>query len=585
MDRNTRASGLRTLVVIEVILAAGLVVWALSGSVWGLSALIVAVVIAAGLVGVGGRQSLFGRLAARMSFSWSRMRRSAADLNPAPFDVPLAGPSTRPSARRSSAPTTIGARWVGDTLVTVVRVDPGGPAVTYLTPGDSTLGDEAGQLVPLDVLAECIDRYDIALSSIEVISHGVRVWGSGVAPATYDRTLGPLSATAQRSVFVVLRLDPLDCPDAVARRGGGATGALRTATVTTRRVAKRLAESGLTTTVLSAAQITSVTTQLTEGAGIDSLTEEWESVGVSGLRIRTAAVEPESLSAVVRDVWVNSAVSTTLTVRLRHVAADRRHRTARPDVEVSAFVRFNEFPDARRAVPSWPAGLQPLDGRQFDALAVSLPIATPTRLDRNLPTLTGEAAQAFLESVRLPAGGCGQLIGADHAGRAVATRLVGPGIATVSVAAGIHVVAQIALRAVAVGASVRVHPDRPHRWAPRVTAVADPGALSLAGDRTPARPGPALVIVDGVTPPSPQPDTTRMIVSAPGVDDPAGGHTGGRMENTRAPPGHALATGRPPRSGAMGTAPVTMVATPDEWNLIGGYPEPAAQAPAAPVRR
>ncbi|ATD71644.1 MULTISPECIES: type VII secretion protein EccE [Gordonia] len=577
MDRNTRATGLRTLLVIEVIVALGLVVWALSGSVWGSSALIVAVVVAAGLVSVGGR-SLFGRIGARMSFSWLRMRRSPADLNPAPFDVPLSGSSTRPSARRSSAPTTIGARWVGDTLVTVVRVDPGGPAVTYLTPGNSTLAGETGQLVPLDVLAECIDRYDIALSSIEVISHGVRVWGSGVAPATYDRTLGPLSATAQRSVFVVLRLDPLECPDAVARRGGGATGALRTATVTTRRVAKRLAEHGLTTTILSAAQITSVTTQLTEGAGLDSLAEEWESVGVSGLRIRSAAVESEALPAVVRDVWVNSAVSTTLTIRLRHITADRRHRKGRREVEVSAFVRFNEFPDARRSVPSWPAGLQPLDGRQFDALAVSLPIATPTRLDRALPTLTGDAAQAFLGSVRLPAGGCGQLIGADHAGRAVATRLVGPGIATVSVAAGIHVVAQMALRAVAVGASVRVHTDRPHRWAPLVTAVADPSALSLAGDRTPARPGPALVIVDGVSPPSPQPDTTRMIVSAPGVDDPAGGHTVALMQNPRAPQDLSLDTGGEPIL-------VTMVATPDEWNLIGGYPEPAAHTPAGPVRR
>ncbi|WJG12250.1 type VII secretion protein EccE [Gordonia sp. Swx-4] len=578
MDRNTRATGLRTLVVIEVILALGLVVWALSGSVWGLSALVVAMVIASGLVSVGGRQSLFGRLAVRMSFSWSRMRRSDADLNPAPFDVPMSGPSTRPSARRSPTPTTIGARWVGDTLVTVVRVDPGGPAVTYLTPGNSTLGDENGQLVPLDALAECIDRYDIALSSIEIISHGVRMWGSGVAPATYDRTLGPLSATAQRSVFVVLRLDPLKCPDAVARRGGGATGALRTATVTTRRVAKRLAEHGLATTILSAAQITSVTTQLTEGAGIGSLTEEWESVGVSGLRIRSAAVEPDALPTVVRDVWVNSAVSTTLTVRLRHGTADRRHRNGRPEVEVSAFVRFNEFPDARRSVPSWPAGLQPLDGRQFDALSVSLPIATPARLDRNLPTLTGEDAQDFLGSVRLPAGGCGQLIGADHTGRAVATRLVGPGIATVSVAAGIHVVAQIALRAVAVGASVRVHTDRPHRWASLVRAVADPSALSLAGDRTPARPGPALVIVDGVTPPSPQPDTTRMIVSAPGVHEPTHAPTVALTQNARAPQDLSLDAGGQP-------VLVTMVATPDEWNLIGGYPEPAAQTPAAPVRR
>lgn len=571
VDANSRAAAMRTLVVVEVILAAGLVIWTASASVWGAAALAVAAVLAAGLIRFRGRPSLFGRLAGHTVFSWSRMRRSASDLAPAPFDVPLAGPASHPSARRPSAPTTIGARWVGDTLVTVIRVDPGGPAVTYLAPGSSTLAEEAGQLVPLDALADCVNRYDIVLSSVEVISHGVRVWGSGVAPSTYERTLGPLAATAQRSIFVVLRLDPLDCPDAVARRGGGATGALRTATITTRRVAKRLGEHGLRTTILSAAQITSVTTQLTEGAGIDSLEEEWDSVGVAGLRIRSAAVEPAALTATIRDVWVNPAVSTTLTVRLRHVSTDRRSRNDRGEVEVAAFVRFNEFPGAHRALATWPEGLVPLDGRQFDALGVSLPIATPTRLDRDLPALRGEEAREFLRSVRLPAGGCGQLIGADHAGRAVATRLVGPGIATVAVSAGLHVVAQIALRAVAVGAAVRIHTDRPHRWAPLVNAVADPSALSLADDRATARPGPALVIADGVTPPPPRADTTRMIITAPGLDDPTGGHTVTVTQNPRAPQDLSLTAGGPP-------VPVTMVATPDEWTLIGGYPEPAAAA-------
>ena len=578
VERNRRGMALPTLVVIEAVLALGLVVWVVSGSVWGATALGVAAVVSAGLVRVGGRPSVFGRIVANLSFSWSRMRRDHGDLAPAPFDIPLPAPSTHATARRTSAPTTIGARWVGDTLVTVVRVDPGSPAVTYLTPGHSELGDESGQVVPLGVLAECISPYDIRLSSIEVISHGVRVWGSGIAPDTYDRTLGPLSATAQRSVLVVLRLNPLDCADAVARRGGGATGALRTATVTTRRVAKRLAEHGLSTTILSAAQITAITAQLTEGASLDSLAEERDSVRVAGLRMRSAAVEPAALTDVLRGIWVNSAVSTTVTVKLCPRVTEGRRRGDRTTVEVSGIVRFNEFPAARRALGGWPAGLIPLDGRQFDALAASLPISTPTRLDRAVPALTGSEAEAFLASARIPAGGCGQLIGADHAGRAVATRLVGPGISTVSVAAGIHVVAQIALRAVAVGAAVRVHTDRPHRWTPVVTAVGDPSALSLSGDRTPARPGPGLVIVDGVAPPSPQPDTTRMIVVAPGLGEPADGATVALRQNPRTPQDIALDTGGRPIL-------VTMVATPDEWNLIGGYPEPAGTAAATPVRR
>ncbi|NED70612.1 type VII secretion protein EccE, partial [Streptomyces sp. SID10244] len=197
---------------------------------------------------------------------------------------------------------------------------PGSPAATYLTPGTADVTDPTGQVVPLDALAECINPFDIPLDSIEVISHGVRSWGSGPIAQTYHRTLGPLAATAHRSVLVVLRLNPLDCADAVARRGGGAVGALRTATITSRRVAKRLIESGLRVSPLSGAEITAVTGQLSEGVALDDMTEQWDSIGSGQLRFRSAAIEPHSIGSVLSTVWVNSALSTTATVRLRHDA-------------------------------------------------------------------------------------------------------------------------------------------------------------------------------------------------------------------------------------------------------------------------
>ncbi|MBN0982795.1 type VII secretion protein EccE, partial [Gordonia sp. BP-94] len=88
VERNRRGMALPTLVVIEAVLALGLVVWVVSGSVWGATALGVAAVVSAGLVRVGGRPSVFGRIVANLSFSWSRMRRDHADLAPAPFDIP-----------------------------------------------------------------------------------------------------------------------------------------------------------------------------------------------------------------------------------------------------------------------------------------------------------------------------------------------------------------------------------------------------------------------------------------------------------------------------------------------------------------
>ena len=69
-----------------------------------------------------------------------------------------------------------------------------------------------------------------------------------------------------------------------------------------------------------------------------------------------------------------------------------------------------------------------------------------------------------------------------------------------------------------------------------------------------------------------------MIVVAPGLGEPADGATVALRQNPRTPQDIALDTGGRPIL-------VTMVATPDEWNLIGGYPEPAGTAAATPVRR
>ena len=49
VERNRRGMALPTLVVIEAVLALGLVVWVVSGSVWGATALGVAAVVSAAL--------------------------------------------------------------------------------------------------------------------------------------------------------------------------------------------------------------------------------------------------------------------------------------------------------------------------------------------------------------------------------------------------------------------------------------------------------------------------------------------------------------------------------------------------------
>ncbi|MDY6807572.1 MAG: type VII secretion protein EccE [Actinomycetota bacterium] len=556
--RGRRNLPLPTLVLIEGVLAAGLVGWAVSGSSLGWIALIIAALASLALIPLRGRRSMVGAWSHRAGFRWARARRATTDLIPASFDIP-AGPQTgrTPLRTPTSATDTIGARWVGDTLITVLRVSPGTPAVTYLTPAGATVSDPTGQLVPLDALAECINPFDIRLDSIEVISHGVRSWGGGPIAQTYHRTLGPLAATAHRSVLVVLRLNPLDCADAVARRGGGAVGALRTATISTRRVANRLSESGLRVAVLNAAEITTVTTQLSEGAPIDDMGEEWDSIAAGDLRFRSALIDPAVLDTVLSTIWVNTALSTTTTVRLRHDSEGA--------LEVSGMVRFAELPSAGRAVDSLPAGLTVLEGYQFDALAASLPIAVPARLDRHLHGAHGDDALALLRAIRIPAGGCGQLVGADHSGRAVAVPLLGPDVRAVAVCAGPQVVGQVILRAIAIGAAVTVHSVRPAHWQNLIAQVGDLRRLALSSDRVQTPMGHRVAVYDGLTPPPAEPHTTHLTVLAPGdprVTDLVPDAAVIVRQNPRAPQDISVTT-------AHERVAVTMVATPDEWKMLG----------------
>jgi type VII secretion protein EccE len=80
-------------------------------------------------------------------------------------------------------------------------------------------------------LAGCLEDRGVVLDAISVIWHCYP--GSTVLPpsapalSSYLEVLGPLPASARRSVWVCVRLDPRRCPAAVGERGGGVVGAHR----------------------------------------------------------------------------------------------------------------------------------------------------------------------------------------------------------------------------------------------------------------------------------------------------------------------------------------------------------------------
>ncbi|RPA62386.1 type VII secretion protein EccE [Gordonia oryzae] len=552
------------MVLIEVLLALGLMIWAVGGAHLGGPALAIAAVAALMMIPWRERTSPLQRIGRRCAFTWARLRRRTDDIAPAPFDIPTRTVVGSPVADVDEA--RIGARWAGDTLITALRVRPGTPVLTRLgAPAD--VGSETAEAqVPLDVLAACIDPFDIPLASIDVVSHGMRIGGRGPAASIYLRTLGRLSAIAYRNVFVILRLDPRNCPDAVARRGGGAEGALRAATITTKRVARRLTERGLAVTALTAAEMTSVTDHLAAGHELDELTEEWDGLHGSRLTTRSLAVDPKELRAVAADIWSRPSTATTLTVRLGRGTDGR--------LQIAALVRLDGGPadvgpHGNGPNNGDPAGTIRLHGRQFDAFTASLPVASSSRLARALPAADGARATRLVEHLVLPAGGCGQLLGADRGGHAVALPLVGPGIEAVVLSGSFAMIAQTVLRTVAIGTPVVLHTASPQRWHPLVAAVADPPMLHVALADNAAR-GARVDLYDGIDPPAGPPPTgvTRFVVDD-GTRRPGSVATISLIQNPLVPQQISVVT-------PAARTTVTMVALPEEWAMIG---EAAAAEP------
>ncbi|MFT4124921.1 MAG: type VII secretion protein EccE [Gordonia sp. (in: high G+C Gram-positive bacteria)] len=541
-----------TLLVIEVLLALALAVWALAGMWAGPAACGVAVALSMATIAWSG-PSPATRALRRIGYAGSRLRRTPPDPAPPPFDIPALH---RPAPTGTEPEPVVGVRWVDGTLITVLRVRPGRLGVSRLAPGTLGFDEPRGMLVPLTVLADCIDPFDIPLTAIDVVSHGVRAWGSGPAATAYRRTLGPLPASAHRTVLVILRLNPNDCPDAVARRGGGAEGALRAAAITTRRVHHRLVEAGLGVTILTAAEIATATGALIDGHRLDAVSERWDHLIAGPLRLRSAAVAPGALPELLTAVWSVPSVATTLSIRLAHNDDGL--------LRVGALVRFDDLADeSGRHVADLPAGLVPLPGRQFEALTTALPVAAAATFPGQVPVAAGTTAAALLARLHVPAGGCGQLLGADVDGTAIAMALAGPGIDTVRIEAQWSLAALLVVRAAAIGLPVAVHSSTPERWDTVLAAI---------GEDAPAGHDSGIEVFDGVEPGDRPGAGTRFVIVDPTrstLTPTPGPATIVLTQNPDSPQQVTVAL-------ASGRHELTVVATPDEWALIG----PTAPPPA-----
>ncbi|MEE2032146.1 type VII secretion protein EccE [Rhodococcus chondri] len=387
----------------------------------------------------------------------------------------------------------VGLRWNGTYVAAVVEVLSAPGRLTRL----GRESEESGYVLPLGAVAACLRRHDVTLDAIDVVVHGRRVLDATPAGQVYAQLVGPLPAAAVRTVWIVLGFDGAACPGAVASRGGGSDGAARTVTASARRIVRTLLDAGCPARTLTAAEVEAASLKITHGVDPVALGQNWRFVSLPAGFNTGGSLDPRRIERATLDrVWAHPTLASTLTLRLRPGDSG--------SVQVGGLVRFTT------RTPRGPAmsGIRSAGGCHRESLSAALP-----RGDRGPETSTGfrPTTAAVLDELKLPAAGCGQLIGSDTAGRAVAVRLTGHGVRSVYVAGELYLAQQIVFRAVAIGARVLIHTDRVNAWRPLLDGAAGPDRLRMAGEF----PGDRefdTVVYDGVHPSTVPPHVSAIHV-------------------------------------------------------------------------
>ncbi|MEV6069791.1 type VII secretion protein EccE [Nocardia sp. NPDC052001] len=475
---------------------------------WWAVGLAAALPVLIGLAPIGGKP-IGMRMGRWVAYRWRVSRRRPVEESKQ-FDVPLPDGGT------------YGLRWDGTLLTTMLRIDTPPDTLTLLRRGSLS----TDQVLPLAEIASCLRQYDVELDSADVISTGTRTAGTeavlsgyaaSIAPLgrLYDEILGPLPAIAHRTVWLVLRLNPLANSKAVQNRGGGPEGALRAAIVATRRVANRLAARGITASILTTAEMTAFTRELTRGIPLEEFVEtphslEHNDVHLTSFQIDPNLFTPDGLAA----VWSVRSLATTVTVRLRPAAANADSDRKDEFIEVDARVRY----DTQQPMDEPPVdGLRQLPQRQLWALTDTLAFGA-----QELHSSSHRGPVSALAEISVPTAGCGQLIGADATGSGVAVPLIGDGSRRIDIISDLHLAQQVILRAIALGAGAVVHTARPGSWQRMVNNVGAAHALSLASSVTHSsrhntmtarapHPAATVIVFDGV--PSTTPPGSATVVT------------------------------------------------------------------------
>ncbi|MFG2334522.1 type VII secretion protein EccE [Streptomyces sp. NPDC048604] len=275
---------LQQLVLVELAAAVLLVAWSV-GPLLLVPAGVVAGVLVLLAVARRRRRALPEWLATVLAFR-ARTRRAATAAAPAGTDpglVPVVecDPALRTSSFGEAAGDSarerrpVGLVGDGTFLTAVVRVEADGTALRR---------ERTVRPLPVGLVHEALDADGISLESAQIVQHtqpaplgsagsadagGSGGSGGSVAAANYAPLHALTGAPSLRVTWIALKLDPELCPEAVAARGGGLTGAQRCVVRAADRLAGRLAGAGFRATVLTEQELTAA---LATSAGADART-------------------------------------------------------------------------------------------------------------------------------------------------------------------------------------------------------------------------------------------------------------------------------------------------------------------------
>ncbi|MFD9796074.1 type VII secretion protein EccE [Streptomyces sp. NPDC059070] len=121
--------------------------------------------------------------------------------------------------------------------------------------------DRAARPLPVSLVRDALEVDGIRLESAQIVQHtqpapAPHLPQQSVAARNYAPLQAQTGSPAVRLTWIALKLDPELCPEAVAARGGGLTGAQKCLVRATDQLASRLTGAGFRTTVLTEQELT-----------------------------------------------------------------------------------------------------------------------------------------------------------------------------------------------------------------------------------------------------------------------------------------------------------------------------------------